>query len=231
MYNKISQKKKFSVLTNSVASACIIAGSVLPATSLICSSVSATTADDCSSPDTLCSASPSDWMDTFLSDISCNKLAIELDIEESQSTNDSASSSDSSSSTPMALEDYSDAFYNNLPKATPARNKRQEPCISYLKPCAISAYALDVNNNPTAHGTISCNESLVKVAPKFNIPYAGDATFNITSEPGYELVNVIVDGEKIGPVNSYTFNTITDDHSIAANFRSSEDYSMCDLYE
>ena len=43
-------------------------------------------------------------------------------------------------------------------------------------------------------------------------------TFEISANTGYEISDVLVDGESQGPVASYTFSKINDDHTISATF-------------
>ena len=44
------------------------------------------------------------------------------------------------------------------------------------------------------------------------------ATFSIQASSGYEIKNVLVDGASVGAVSTYTFNNVTSDHSISAEF-------------
>ncbi len=44
------------------------------------------------------------------------------------------------------------------------------------------------------------------------------ATFSIQASSGYEIKNVLVDGASVGAVSTYTFNSVTGDHSISAEF-------------
>ena len=73
----------------------------------------------------------------------------------------------------------------------------------------------DVNYNiiATANrgGSVSPSGS-VKVAS------GSDKTFTFKPKDGYELVDVLVDGESIGAVSSYTFRNVKADHSIKAIF-------------
>jgi predicted ester cyclase len=48
--------------------------------------------------------------------------------------------------------------------------------------------------------------------------YGSDKTFSITPDTGYHVVDVLVDGESVGPVTSYEFTNVTDVHSISATF-------------
>jgi beta propeller repeat protein len=42
--------------------------------------------------------------------------------------------------------------------------------------------------------------------------------FTIAPNPGYSILDVTVDGSSVGAVPSYTFTSVTDDHTIAASF-------------
>jgi predicted glutamine amidotransferase len=48
--------------------------------------------------------------------------------------------------------------------------------------------------------------------------YGTDQTFTITPETGYHIEDILVDGVTQGAISSYTFFTITADHSISASF-------------
>ena len=50
----------------------------------------------------------------------------------------------------------------------------------------------------------------------------GDKTFTITPGEGYEIADVLVDGESIGAVNSYTFENVRARHTIEAVFEEIE---------
>ncbi len=45
-----------------------------------------------------------------------------------------------------------------------------------------------------------------------------DQTFAITPDDGYTISSVLVDGTGVGPVSSYTFNQVSEDHTISAAF-------------
>ena len=47
-------------------------------------------------------------------------------------------------------------------------------------------------------------------------------TFNITPNSGYEIADVLVDGASQGSITSYTFDNITADHTITAQFLAAE---------
>ncbi len=52
--------------------------------------------------------------------------------------------------------------------------------------------------------------------------YGSSKTFTIQADPGYYIQDVIVDGESVGPVDTYDFFRITDSHSIEPVFASLE---------
>jgi YD repeat-containing protein len=55
--------------------------------------------------------------------------------------------------------------------------------------------------------------------PSASVPSGGSQTFNISSNPGYTLVEVDVDGLALpGPVSSYTFTNVVHEHWIEARF-------------
>jgi hypothetical protein len=58
----------------------------------------------------------------------------------------------------------------------------------------------------------------VTVAP------GGSATFNITADPGYQIADVVVDGQSQGSRGIYSFVNVWENHTIEALFeRTSND--------
>lgn len=59
------------------------------------------------------------------------------------------------------------------------------------------------------------------ISPKgtVRVPVYDDQTFYMLAEPGYVLVDVLVDGVSIGAVGSYTFRSVTRHHTIHAVFQ------------
>jgi len=45
-----------------------------------------------------------------------------------------------------------------------------------------------------------------------------DCTFTVTPDARYHIVDVLVDGQSVGPVSSYTFASVTSNHTISASF-------------
>ncbi len=50
------------------------------------------------------------------------------------------------------------------------------------------------------------------------VKYDSTATFTITANDGYAIADVLVDGESVGAVATYTFTNVMEDHSIEAKF-------------
>ncbi|MDM8523732.1 hypothetical protein QUF80_10210 [Desulfococcaceae bacterium HSG8] len=45
-----------------------------------------------------------------------------------------------------------------------------------------------------------------------------DQTFTIETEAGFVVADVVIDGDSAGPISGYTFENVTEDHSIAVSF-------------
>jgi hypothetical protein len=69
-------------------------------------------------------------------------------------------------------------------------------------------YTLSATNG--AHGSISPGTVVVDAGT--------GQTFSITPDPYYHVADVLVDGQSVGPVSSYTFSQVSADHSITAAF-------------
>lgn len=72
-----------------------------------------------------------------------------------------------------------------------------------------SAYTITVTQS--SHGTIS-------PAVANNITPGSNFTFTLAPDTGHHIADVLVDGESIGAVNSYTFTNIQSNHTITALF-------------
>ena len=59
-----------------------------------------------------------------------------------------------------------------------------------------------------------------KISPESqSVEAGGKATFTITPDAGYVIADVLVDGESVGAVSSYTFEKVAKAHTISALFR------------
>ena len=57
---------------------------------------------------------------------------------------------------------------------------------------------------------------------RVRVSRGSDKTFRITPDAGYEIADVLVDGESVGAVSRYTFETVRKNHTIEAEFRTVE---------
>ncbi|HVP37925.1 MAG TPA: FlgD immunoglobulin-like domain containing protein [Candidatus Saccharimonadales bacterium] len=87
-------------------------------------------------------------------------------------------------------------------------------------------------NNVQANHTISASFALKTytvtasagsgggISPSGPVPVncAGSQGFSMTPDPGYHVLDVLVDGSSVGAVTSYNFTNVTANHTIAASF-------------
>jgi hypothetical protein len=69
------------------------------------------------------------------------------------------------------------------------------------------------------HGTISPSKPVT-------VPSGGSQTFTITSDPGYVIADVLVDGKSVGAVNSYTFTNVKKNCAIRATLKQEVTYTI-----
>jgi len=51
------------------------------------------------------------------------------------------------------------------------------------------------------------------------VPQFGSKSFTITPNPGYHIYDVLVDGVSVGAVSEYTFENVSDNHTIEASLK------------
>ncbi|MFI5253087.1 MAG: T9SS type A sorting domain-containing protein [Bacteroidota bacterium] len=74
---------------------------------------------------------------------------------------------------------------------------------------AINIYS--IRSSAGAHGTIS-------PTPIATVTYGGSQHFSITSNTGYRVDSLVIDGVVIAPDTQYSFDNVTADHTIRATF-------------
>lgn len=89
---------------------------------------------------------------------------------------------------------------------------------------AIDTFAITATTD--GNGEISPSGEIV-------VEYSADQTFTIIPNPGYHITDVFVDGKSIGAVTSYTFQNVTDNHTIDVTFAilDSDEDGMSDWFE
>jgi hypothetical protein len=94
---------------------------------------------------------------------------------------------------------------------------------------AVSSYTF---TNVTANHTIDASFAIINytitasagtngsISPSgpVSVSCGTNQDFTITANPGYPIVDVLVDGNSVGPVSGYTFTNVTADHTIDASF-------------
>jgi YD repeat-containing protein len=78
----------------------------------------------------------------------------------------------------------------------------------------VSYLPLTITASAGANGSISPLGSV-------SVAYKSDKTFTITPNTGYEILNVLVDTVSVGYENTYTFTSVTANHTISASFQAS----------
>lgn len=68
--------------------------------------------------------------------------------------------------------------------------------------------------------TVTCgNGGSISPSESVKVNYGENQTFTITPDEGYEIEDVLVDGKSIGAVDTYTFEQVTQNHTISATFK------------
>ena len=80
-------------------------------------------------------------------------------------------------------------------------------------------YAFQVKVDEVRVIDASCGENgSINPAGKVSVPKGGNQTFAITPDNGYHIADVLVDGASVGAVKEYTFENVTEGHTIAVTF-------------
>jgi uncharacterized spore protein YtfJ len=94
---------------------------------------------------------------------------------------------------------------------------------------AVSSYTFtNVQSNQSIHATFTQITYTItatagaggSISPSgvVTVPYMGSQTFTITPSEGFTIATVLVNGQSVGPVSSYTFNNVVSNHQIYAVF-------------
>jgi hypothetical protein len=83
----------------------------------------------------------------------------------------------------------------------------------------ILVYTVPIST-PSTLTIVASADSGGSISPAGNITinYDGSQTFTITPDTGHKILDVIVDGQSKGIINTYTFNNVTSDKTISATF-------------
>jgi hypothetical protein len=81
-------------------------------------------------------------------------------------------------------------------------------------------HSISVNfaiNTFTISASAGANGNITPIGDQV-VDYGSDLSFVITPDEGYQIAEVLVDGNSLGGISSYTFENITEDHSISVSF-------------
>lgn len=85
----------------------------------------------------------------------------------------------------------------------------------------------------TYHTIKASSDSNGSISPseRVSVRHGRDQSFTITPDKGYEIAKVLVDGKSVGAVESYTFKSVTKNHTIEAIFmKINDNKSMPDTF-
>ena len=82
-----------------------------------------------------------------------------------------------------------------------------------------SNHNLVVTSEPFKYTITTSAGSNGSITPSATVNYGSSKTINISPSTGYEVNEVIVDGINKGKITTYTFNNITDNHTISVTFK------------
>lgn len=82
-----------------------------------------------------------------------------------------------------------------------------------------SNHNLVVTSEPFKYTITTSAGSNGSITPSATVNYGSNKTINMSPSTGYEVNEVIVDGVNKGKITTYTFNNITDNHTISVTFK------------
>jgi uncharacterized repeat protein (TIGR02543 family) len=94
------------------------------------------------------------------------------------------------------------------------------PITSYTFTNVTSAHTISASfgiNTYTITASAGAGGSISPLG-EITVNWGVSRTFTITPNTGYHIADVLVDGESVGPVTSYTFTNVTNSHTISAAF-------------
>jgi hypothetical protein len=95
--------------------------------------------------------------------------------------------------------------------AQPIPTSESTTCADAVKFVPVSTQSYTISATAGSGGSISPSGDV-------SVPSGADQTFTITANTGYHVTSVVVDGGPAGAIQSYTFYSVTFNHTIAATF-------------
>ena len=113
--------------------------------------------------------------------------------------------------TPATGYKISDVKVDNVSVGNASSYSFNNVTSSHSISAAFSILTFTLTSQAGSGGSISSTGNLT-------VDYGSDRTFNITPNTGEMVSDVLVDNISVGPVSSYTFSNITNNHTISAVF-------------
>ena len=89
--------------------------------------------------------------------------------------------------------------------------------VSDAAGATVNSSVVSVTVNPTISSSDGIG-GVISPSGTITVNFSHNQTFNIAANSGYYTVNVLVDGNPVGAVNSYTFTNVQTYHTISATF-------------
>lgn len=135
-----------------------------------------------------------------------------------------------------------DAGVTGTPAATAVQAAGASVPYSYALRTGFTSLAVTLDGSPVAaSGTVTMNSphtlaatsvpqtftltagagpnGSISPAGVTTLPYGGSQVFTITPDSGYQVANVLVDGVSVGAQTTYTFTSLSANHTISATFQ------------
>jgi peptidoglycan/xylan/chitin deacetylase (PgdA/CDA1 family) len=89
--------------------------------------------------------------------------------------------------------------------------------VSDANGATVNSSVVSVTVNPTISVSIGFG-GVINPSEIMTVNYSDNQTFKITANSGYYIIDVLVDGNPVGAINSYTFTNVKTIHTISAIF-------------
>lgn len=109
------------------------------------------------------------------------------------------------------------------PNWVPISPATGESMLINLNPAHCFEQGINFGNQQSGPLTINSNAGnggIISPSGSVQVPYGQSQTFIITPQSGYSISNVMVDGQSVSLVSSYTFTNVVTNHTISASFSS-----------
>lgn len=113
--------------------------------------------------------------------------------------------------TPAAGYQISDVRVDNVSVGTVSSYTFSSITADHNISAAFETIKFNIGSSAGTGGSVSPDGNV-------QVDYGRNMTFSITPSAGYRISNVLIDNVSVGPVNSYTFSNVNDNHTVSAEF-------------